>query len=573
MLSVQREQETKATTQKNVNELELTFSEGQRNDNLFRTACSLRSHGVNAEAIAEALISINASQCSPPLPEREVRTIARQSARYPAGRALPQSAEWDDSDVLPPLPECDDEAFFSLLSETEAVGVNFGYEFNDSGNAQRLIDKHGEDIRYCYPWRKWLAWDGRRWEMDAQYILARHAEDVVSEMLRDALSIPKSDDGAIEAERAAAIRFAKSSGNKPRIAAMIDLAQAGHMMPVAPERLDKGKYLLNCSNGTLDLKTGHLRPFDRADYLTRAISTPYEPDAACPLWDRFMYRIMGCNPKLVDFMRRAIGYSLSGDTSEQCAFILHGGGANGKSTMLGALQRVMGDYAKQAAADTFMEKKGDNSAGYDLAALWGARLVTSVETRDGRKLDEAVIKQATGGDVVTCRRMREDFWEYAPEYKLFLATNHRPVIRGTDNGIWRRIRLIPFNVAIPDREKDKKLSEKLATEAPGILAWAVRGFLEWQESGLREPNEVLASTQDYRNEQDVLGAFLDECCLIGPEYSDTSQNIYAAYVRWAKETGVFAHSQRKLILELGDRGFEENNTMYAKGRRGLTVKP
>jgi putative DNA primase/helicase len=281
---------------------------------------------------------------------------------------------------------------------------------------------------------------------------------------------------------------------------------------------------------------------------------------------------MDGNIRLVDFLRRAIGYSLTGDIGEQCMFILHGEGANGKSTMLGALQKILGDYSRATPPETFMEKAHSNEAKYDLATLRGVRFATSIETRENQNLDESIIKQATGGDIISCRRMREDFWEYLPEFKLFLATNHRPVIRGTSHGMWRRIRLIPFNVIIPDTEKDKNLPAKLAAEAPGILAWCVRGCLEWQSGGLQEPDEVWAATKDYRQEQDTLGTFLEECCLIGPDYSDTSKNIYSAYSRWARENGIFVKSQPKLIRDLAARGFAEHNTMHARGRRGLTVK-
>jgi putative DNA primase/helicase len=549
------------------------FAEGQRNDSLFRTACSLRRNGVNPLAIEAALFGINAEQCVPPLPDPEVRTIARQASRYqPGATGLFEVADCAPSGQEPPAP--DDEGFESLLkTETDCALVNFGYERNDSGNAQRLIDAYGEDIRYCHPWRKWLAWDGRRWDEDASYIVTRHAEDVVSRMLQEALSIPKAENKETEAERLAAIRFARSCGNSARIRAMTEIAQAGYMIPIEPEQFDQGKVLLNCDTGTLDLKTGELRAFERGDYHTKIWGVPDEPGAKCPRWERFLLQVMGGKVYLVEFIQRVIGYSLTGDTSEQCMFILHGSGANGKSTMLGVLQNILGCYAKAAESSVFVEKKNDSAAFYALASLWGARLVTSIETGEGRKLDEPLVKQSTGGDVITCRRMREDFWQYTPEFKLFLATNHRPTIRGTDGGIWRRIRLIPFEVTFPEQQRDKGLVSKLLDEAPGILAWAVRGCLEWRAGGLREPQEVLTATQEYRHEQDVLGVFLDECCLVGPERRDTAQNIYQAYSRWARDNGAFVWSCKKLMSDLSNRGFGEYRDMRSRGRAGLAVKP
>jgi putative DNA primase/helicase len=270
-----------------------------------------------------------------------------------------------------------------------------------------------------------------------------------------------------------------------------------------------------------------LHTFERADYITKIIETPYTPEAKCPLWEGFLLQIMGGKSHLVDFIRRVVGYCLTGSVAEQRLFVLHGNGSNGKSTLLG----------------------------------------------EGRKLDEPLVKQATGSDAITCRRMREDFWQYTPEFKLFLAINFKPIIKGTDNAIWRRVRLIPFDVVIPEAQRDKGLMSKLLEEAPGILAWAVRGCLDWQKSGLRAPDEVLAATEEYRHEQDVLGAFLDECCLVEPGLRDTARNLYGAYTQWAKDNGVFCWSCKKLMADLAARGFDECWHLSLRGRAGLAVKP
>jgi putative DNA primase/helicase len=431
------------------------FEEGRRNDGLYRLACSLRAKGLTEAGIRAALAEENRQRCNPPLPESEVGTIARQSAKYPPGPSVPLAAVAYAPESAEP-PDFGDDGFESLL-ETDACCAlsHFGCERNDSGNAQRLIDAHGEDIRYCHPWGKWLAWDGRRWDEDAQHIVTRHAEDVVSRMLHDALAIPKFEDPGLEKERLAAIGFAITSGNASRVRAMLEIAQSGYLIPVEPGRFDQNRFLLNCENGTLDLRTGELQAFERGDYITKMIGVPYETKAKCPSWERFLSQIMDGKMHLVDYLQRVVGYCLTGDTSEQCMFILHGEGANGKSTLLGVLQGILGHYAKAAESQVFIEKKNDSAAFYALASLWGARLVTSIETGEGRRLDEPLVKQATGGDAITCRRMREDFWQYQPEFKLFLATNHRPLIKGTDNAIWRRIRLIPFDVTIPAQEQDK----------------------------------------------------------------------------------------------------------------------
>jgi P4 family phage/plasmid primase-like protien len=443
------------------------------------------------------------------------------------------------------------------------------YERNDSGNAKRLISAHGEDMRYCEAWKRWLVWDGLKWDDSSQCAAARLAHGIAEGMLLEARSMPDIDDKA----QRAAVSFAIQSGNTRRVNSMLEAAQSVCGMPITPEALNKNAYLLNCLNGTVDLRTGGLMPPRREDYITRAIPVEYDPHARCPQWERFLFQIMGGKKHLVEFLQRVAGYCLTGDTSEQCMFILHGSGANGKSTFLNVLQNVLGCYAKAAESQVFIEKKNDDATFYALASLWGARMVTSIETGEGRKLDEPLIKQATGGDIITCRRMREDFWQYMPEFKLFFATNHRPIIKGTDNGIWRRIRLVPFEVVVPDSEQDKQLTSKLLKEVPGILAWGVRGCIDWRRGGLREPDDVLIATREYRDEQDTLGAFLDECCLIGPEYHDTTQNLYHTYTRWAKDNGVFIWSCKKLMMELAGRGFEEHRNMYSRGRRGLIIKP
>jgi putative DNA primase/helicase len=280
---------------------------------------------------------------------------------------------------------------------------------------------------------------------------------------------------------------------------------------------------------------------------------------------------MNGNSDMISFLRRALGYALTGDVEEQCVFILYGTGANGKSTMLRVLKSILGGYARQAAADTFMENKNKNDAGYDIAMLRGARFVTSVETREGKKIDEAVIKQVAGGDTVSCRRMREDFWEYDPEFKLFLATNHKPAVKGTDYGIWRRLRLISFNVKIPDDEKDKDLPLKLLEEAPGILSWCVNGCLEWQAGGLREPDEVWAVTKEYREEMDTLGAYLDEMCMLGENYTVPKKDLYESYSRWLKEAGEFVISHKKMTLQLKNRGFVDDNNGYYRFWKGIKL--
>lgn len=272
--------------------------------------------------------------------------------------------------------------------------------------------------------------------------------------------------------------------------------------------MDTHPWLLNVANGTLDLRTGQLRPADRADLLTKAAPVVYAPTATCPQWEAFLDRILGGDKELIRYVQKAASYSLTGLDTEECFFVLHGVGQNGKSTLVETLSALLGtDYAQQATPDLLMQKKQDRHA-TELAVLRGARLVASVETGQGKRLNESLIKSMTGGDRIRANFMHQETFEFRPEFKVWLSTNHKPVITGTDLGIWQRIRLIPFNVQIPDNERDGAFKTRLRESAAlsGILNWAIEGALLWQQEGLKPPQAVTEATQAYREEMDVLAA-------------------------------------------------------------------
>jgi putative DNA primase/helicase len=274
--------------------------------------------------------------------------------------------------------------------------------------------------------------------------------------------------------------------------------------------------------------------------------------------------------ELIHFLQKAIGYSLTGNTQEQCFFILYGTGANGKSTLLDTLLALLGSYAKQAAPDVLLSKSIDRHP-TELADLMGARLVTAIETGEGRRLAENLVKQMTGGDRIKARFMRQDFFEFSPTFKLFLATNHKPQIRGTDYAIWRRIRLIPFTVTIPEEERDPTLPEKLRVELPGILAWAVRGCLAWQHEGLKPPAEVAHATEAYRTEMDVLAAFLADCCVVHRNARVKASELYHIYTQWCEDNGEHVENQRSFGMRLSERGFERCKVKGLGWWRGIGI--
>lgn len=436
---------------------------------------------------------------------------------------------------------------------------------SDLSNAEALVHAHGPDLHYCYPWKAWLIWTGTHWQRDTAGEVMRRAKQTVKRVAA------RADQFDTDAEVKALLQHVKTSLATGRLKGLVELAASEPGMPVLPEALDADPWLLNCANGTLDLRTGRLRPHQRTDLLTKCLAIPYDSQATCPTWGTFLERIMAGNSALVAFLQRAVGYALTGDTSEQCLFLLYGTGANGKSTFLETLLAVGGEYGKQAEFSTFVVRHQDLTVRNDLAALRGVRVVSAVEVTEGKRFAEALVKQLTGQDTLTARFLFQEFFQFKPQCKLFLACNHKPLIRGTDHAIWRRIRLVPFTVTIPEAEQDKQLAAKLRAELPGILTWAVHGCLAWQRDGLGEPDEVKQATAGYRHEMDVLGQFLADRCLSGPSYRVPATLLYEAYRRWCDASGEVASVQRAFGMGLTERGYERYKVMGRSWWRGLAL--
>lgn len=422
-------------------------------------------------------------------------------------------------------------------------------EFTDLGNSRRLAIKYSDRLRYVGAWG-WLVWDGMRWARDETGEVVRLAREIVRGIFSEA-QYAVNDDTAAKVGK-----WAVASQNRSRIEAMIILAQSEPEFAVRPGDFDRNSMLLNVANGIIDLRTGELRPHNAGDLITKIAPMKYDPNAECPTWQAFLDRIFDGNTSLIDFLQRAAGYSLTGDTGEQCLFLCYGTGANGKSTFLETLRAVLGDYAQVAEFSSFLDRRGDTIRN-DIARMAGARCVTAVEAGEGKRLAEVLVKTLTGGDTITARFLHREHFEFRPQFKAWLAANHKPVIRGTDWAIWRRIRLVPFTVTIPEAERDPHMADKLRAELPGILAWAVRGVLEWQRSGLQTPDEVTAATAAYRTEQDVIAAFIDQCCVTdNPNAEAKASDLYAAYKTWAEAGNEYIENQRAFGLRLTERGFE-----------------
>jgi putative DNA primase/helicase len=438
----------------------------------------------------------------------------------------------------------------------------------DLGNAERLIDQHGQDIRHCGARGQWIIWDGQRWLPDGTGHVYRLAKDTARAILLEAYA---AEEGT---EYKRLIKWAEKSESESRLNAMVNIARTEKEVAVSPADFDQDPWLLNVANGTVDLHTGELRPHRREDLHTRLAPVAYKPKAPCPQWLAFLARITDQDEDLIGFMRRALGYSLTGDTSEQCFFLLHGSGANGKSTFIEVLRALLGDYARQADASTFLHKDQDTPRN-DLARLAGVRFVSAVEAAAGRRLAEVLVKQITGGDTITARFLYHEHFEFDPTFKVWLAANHKPEITATDYAMWRRIRLIPFTVTIPKEEQDKRLLQKLKTELPGILAWAVEGCQEWQREGLCEPGGVQAATAAYQEEMDPLGSFLTERCTLSPRVQTPASDLYDAYTKWCLANGEEAMTQTAFGRRLGDRGLAKarDAITWRTVRKGIGLRP
>lgn len=424
------------------------------------------------------------------------------------------------------------------------------FKLTDIGNAERFVDQHGDDLRYIHVQERFIVWDGSRYAPDETAEAYRRAVATVKGLYAEASA---ADDSAL---RKALAAHATRSEQTNRITAMVKAATWLDGVAVHTDDLDANPMLLNVQNGTVDLETGRLLPHTRANLITKLAPVTYDPAATCPTWTAFMDRIMGADDELISYLRRLTGYSLTGLTGEQMMAIPYGSGANGKSTMLETIAAILGDYAQQTPTDTLTPTR-QQGVPNDVARLRGARFVSAVETGEGNRLAESLVKQMTGGDRITARFLRQEFFEFTPSFKLFLATNHKPVIRGTDEAIWRRIHLIPFKVTIPEGERDPRLKQKLAAEASGILNWALAGCAEWQRDGLQPPPAVLAATQEYRDEMDVLAAFLEDRCLETTGAEVKSGEIYHAYKVWCEANGEYAITNKAFSIRLMERGFEK----------------
>ena len=501
------------------------IQDGERKATLVSLAGSMRTRGMSIPSIRAALEVDNEHRCVPPLEPNEIEDILASAAKWETG--------------------------------------TFAEHLTDLGNARRLVRQHGQDMRYCHQ-NGWLVWDGRRWACDDTGVVQRYAKDTVRRIYAEATASPD------EGQRKAIADHARKSESEARIKAMISLAESESEVVVRHDDLDCDPWLLNVENGTLNLRTDEIRKHKQEDLITRLVSVPYDSNATCLGWLKFLERVTGDNPELIRFFQKAVGYSLTASTREQCFFILYGTGANGKSTFLNIIASLLGDYAKQTRTETLLIKRGD-AIPNDIARLACARFVSAVETESGQRLAEGLVKQMTGGDKLTARFLHKEYFEFEPTFKLWLAVNHKPRIQGTDHAVWRRIRLVPFTVTIPETERDPDLGEKLKQDLPGILAWAVQGCSLWKSEGIKPPEAVKAATTEYREESDTIVSFIEECCETGSKCEVTKADLYEGYVEWCKKCGERAVSKREFGIRLVEKGYSDDRTKKGRYWKGLEL--
>jgi len=431
----------------------------------------------------------------------------------------------------------------------------------DMSNADRLVKFHSHDLKYVRDGGGWKHWNGLVWE-DGRDAVMEISKEVVRSIPVEAAQIAISGNRDLSDELWA---WGKKSQQYERLKAMIKLAQTDEKITAQQSDFDCDQMLLACQNCIIDLRSGTPRQAITSDLISVSIPVEFDANATCPTWISFIKQVLAGDKELIDFMQKAVGYSLSGSLNQQCLFFLFGHGRNGKSTFISTLTELFGSLHQRTQAATLMVKKHGGGIPNDIAALASARIVSVSEIGEGQRLDEGRIKDLTGGDMISARFLHGEYFNFKPQFKLWLAGNHKPLITGTDEGIWRRLRLIPFLVSIEGDKVDPDLPQKLLKELPGILNWALTGCLKWQVSGMEIPAAIKDATKEYRSNQDLIGEWIDECVDDDDFTARTpARKVRASYESWARENGYQPLSSRRLNNQLTERNFrrERQNSGY-----------
>lgn len=449
----------------------------------------------------------------------------------------------------------------SSLADLDGNDPLPGEPKTELGYARRLIAVYGDRLRFVPAWNRWLVWDGQRWAHDTTGQAQRWMKVIARRLTTEALALEG------EQERKAAMNLARRAESSASVKGALVLASTESGIVVTPDGLDADPFLLNCTNGTLDLRTGELHDHDPADLLTKMSAAAFQPGAAGPEFAKFLKRVQP-DPEMRAYIARLLGHGLEGRVVEHVLGIHHGVGRNGKGTLIGAVNTALGDYADAADPDLLTARTFDAHP-TSTADLHGLRLAVLHETDKGRHLAEATVKRLTGGDRLKARRMREDFWSFEPSHTFVMLTNHKPVISGTDEAIWARLRLVPWNVVIPPEERDLTLADKLALELDAVLGFLVTGYQDWHQHGLRDPQQVMAATAEYRAESDALSRFIDQRCMAG-HGTVGSTELFRAWAKWCADEGEEPGTQTSFSTVMENKGFDKFKDSSGRMRwRGL----
>lgn len=524
------------------------IQEGGRNETLFRVACVSRDSGmVEADCLTE-LFAINESRCSPPLDEEEVRQCV--SSAYTKGR-----------DIV------------SYLDRFDAT---------EKGMSELFLDRNSDDVIYVPEYKSYAYWRNPVWAMDSSLFMQRKVKEL-TDLYREAQDTCQSraakakQDGDERSEakwNSKASMYSglhRKSGTRNGMANVLEIAKSEVVVNL--EKLDSDPMILAVQNGVVDLTAGTFRPeADKAMNLTMMSPVCFDREAECPQWREFIRQCTLDDQELADYLQKMVGYMLTGLTSEQVLFFLHGLGANGKSTFINVVQRILGGYQRAIPAASLMVKNGGSSGAPnpDIAMLRGKRMVVSSELEEGERLSESLVKSLTGGDTITARHLYGEFFEFTPSFKLVMVGNHRPHIRGSDHGIWRRIRLIPFSNNVPAEQRDPGLESKLLEELPGILNWAIEGCLSWQAGGLGVPEKVRQETEEYRDSEDIMKRFISDSCTLAPQVGAYQKHLYRTYCQWALENNEWTMSNKQFGNKLKEQGLRTEKKSAGMYWGGIT---
>jgi len=494
-----------------------------------------------------------------------LKCVGDTAARFNAGLAVAGV-----TNLRSLLPRHVFDALTRWLGTCETAPTSLGGRSDpnsDIANGERFASDHAGVLRRVPGWG-WMRWNGKRWVRGSDEDVISFAGETAKRLLAEAAGQPTPEG------RERAGRHGAASQRIRRLRAMVDYAASIPSLRAMPEDFDSDPFLLCVENGVVELRTGTLRPHDPKDLMTLMAEAEYDPSATSPLWEDFVRWACGRNDEFLGWLQRGLGYSLTGVTREECFFLCYGSGSNGKSTLFEAVGGVMGDYRSVTPFSTLL-RQDRGGASPDVARLRGARLVTAAEPVQGRAFDEARIKSLTGGDRLAARYLYQESFEFVPRFKLWLSANEKPGIRGTDEGIWRRVRLVPFTQTIPEGKADPLLKEKFRrpAERAAILAWLVRGAEKWLRLGLGDCPEVADATRSYRFESDVMGQFIDECCEMSEDSRILFVKLYAAYANWAETRGERQMNSTRFGLELASRGFEGyKGSRGERGRLGIRLR-